>query len=174
MQIKIAENTGFCMGVKNAVETATKVCGKGVYILGELIHNNLVTDKILSTGTKTINSIDEITSGTLIIRSHGVGKDVLQKLSSNKNVKVIDCTCPFVKKIHNIVEKYYQRGYQIVIVGEENHPEAIGINGWCEYSAIFVSNNYENINFDKFDKICIVCQTTFDRGKFEKFLPIKG
>ena len=90
------------MGVKNAVETATKICGEGVYILGELIHNKTVTDKIIASGTKIISNVDEIESGTIIIRSHGVGKDVLDKIKS-KNLTVIDCTCPFVKKIHSIV-----------------------------------------------------------------------
>ena len=169
-KVIIAENTGFCMGVKKAVETAKKVCGKGVYILGELIHNKTVTDEILSTGTKIIDSIDQIEEGTLIIRSHGVGKEILDTLSKNPKIKVYNCTCPFVMKIHKIVEKHYDMGYQIVIVGESNHPEAIGINGWCNNSAIFVKEEDPDIDFSIYDKVCIVSQTTFDRAKFEKFL----
>lgn len=157
------------MGVKNAVETATKICGEGVYILGELIHNKTVTDKILESGTKIISDVDEIDSGTIIIRSHGVGKDILDKIK-RKNLTVIDCTCPFVKKIHSIVEEYYLKGYTIIIVGEKNHPEAIGTNGWCDYKAIFVDSENPVLDFDNLEKVCIVCQTTFDRAKFENFL----
>ncbi len=169
-EIIIAENTGFCMGVKKAVETAKKICGNGVYILGELIHNETVTKEILSTGTKIIDDVTQITQGALIIRSHGIGKDILNKLNANPNIKVYNCTCPFVIKIHKLVEKYYELGYQIIIVGESNHPETIGINGWCNNSAIFVNNENPDIDYSVYDKICIVSQTTYDRAKFEKFL----
>ncbi len=169
-RVIIAENTGFCMGVKKAVETAKKVSGEGVYILGELIHNKTVTEEILSTGTRIIDSIDQIEEGTLIIRSHGVGKEILDRLSQNPKIKVYNCTCPFVMKIHKIVETHYAQGYQIIIVGEPNHPEAIGINGWCNHSAIFVKDEDPDIDFSVYDKLCIVSQTTFDRAKFEKFL----
>ncbi len=170
MNFIVAEHSGFCVGVKNAVETAKKIGGKNVYILGELIHNKLVTDEILSSGTKIIEDVDEVDFGTVIIRSHGVGKDVYEKLSAKPNVKIVDCTCPFVKKIHTIIEKYHNEGYTIIIVGEKNHPETIGSNGWCDYNAIFVDSENPSLDFNSFEKVCIVCQTTFDRKKFENFL----
>jgi len=169
-EVIIAENTGFCLGVKRAVETAKKISGKGVYILGELIHNKFVVDEITSKGTKIINDVSEIDSGTLIIRSHGVGKDILDNLKNNPKIKVINCTCPFVVKIHKIVESHYNNGYKIVIIGQENHPETIGINGWCNYSAQFVTNDNQEIIFNDNEKVCVVCQTTYDRTKFEKIL----
>lgn len=170
MNFYIAEHSGFCVGVKNAVETAKKIGEKDVYILGELIHNKLVTDEILLSGTKIIDGVDEVENGTVIIRSHGVGKDVYEKLQSKKNVKIVDCTCPFVKKIHNIVEKYHNDGYTIIIIGEKNHPETIGVNGWCDYKAVFLDDEDELFDFNRFEKVCIVCQTTFDREKFENIL----
>jgi len=169
-EVIIAENTGFCLGVKRAVETAKKISGKGVYILGELIHNKFVVDEITSKGTKIINDVSEIDSGTLIIRSHGVGKDILDNLKNNPKIKVINCTCPFVVKIHKLVESHYNNGYKIVIIGQENHPETIGINGWCNYSAQFVTNDNQEIIFNDNEKVCVVCQTTYDRTKFEKIL----
>lgn len=105
------------MGVRRAVDAAKKTFGEGVYILGEIIHNESVTNEIKKLGTRIIESPDEIDGGTVIIRSHGVGKDVYDKLKS-KNVEIIDCTCPFVLKIHNIVQKYHSLGYRIFITGE--------------------------------------------------------
>ena len=169
-EVIIADKTGFCMGVKRAVETAKKICGNDVYILGELIHNKSVVKEITDTGTKIINSIDEINSGTLIIRSHGVGEDVLQQLENKKDVKVINCTCPFVVKIHKIVQEYYNKGYQIVIIGQKGHPETLGINGWCKNSAIFIEDENQQIELVDTQKVCVVSQTTYDRGKFEKIL----
>ena len=171
MNITIAKNSGFCVGVKNAVDTVLNVGCEGVYILGELIHNESVLEKIATLGVKTISDIKEIEKGTLIIRSHGVSKDIINALINKKQVKIIDCTCPFVKKIHRIVDKYYNDGYQIVIAGKEDHPEVIGINGWCDNSAIILDDE-ENIPKSIFntDKLCVVAQTTYSTEKFEKIL----
>ncbi len=171
MNITIAKNSGFCVGVKKAVDTALSVGNKGVYVLGELIHNETVLDEIAKKGVKTINDISEIEKGTLIIRSHGVSKEIIDKLSLKKDVKIIDCTCSFVKKIHKIVDEHYRNGYQIVIIGKAEHPEVVGINGWCENSAIIL-NDEENIPESVFiaDKVCVVAQTTYSAVKFDKIL----
>ncbi len=171
MKITIAKNSGFCVGVKKAVDTAFNIGKEGVYILGELIHNESVLEKIATLGVKTIESIDELESGTLIIRSHGVSKDILDKLSEKKNVEVINCTCPFVQKIHKIVYEHYLKDYLIVIVGKAEHPEVIGINGWCNNSAIILDSeeNIPDIIFSA-EKVCVVAQTTYSVEKFNKIL----
>lgn len=169
MKVILAKNSGFCMGVRRAVETAKKIYGQGVYILGEIIHNESVTDEIKRLGTKIIDSPDEVDSGTVIIRSHGVGKDVYDKLEA-KGIKIIDCTCPFVLKIHNIVKKYHAEGYRIIITGEKEHPEVVGINGWCDNSAVVIDEDYESLTLDEDEKICLVSQTTFPETRFKKIL----
>ena len=169
MKVILAKNSGFCMGVRRAVETAKKIYGQGVYILGEIIHNESVTDEIKRLGTKIIDSPDEVDNGTVIIRSHGVGKDVYDKLEA-KGVKIIDCTCPFVLKIHNIVKKYHAEGYRIIITGEKAHPEVVGINGWCDNSATVIDEDYESLILDEGEKICLVSQTTFPETRFKKIL----
>lgn len=169
MKVILAKNSGFCMGVRRAVETAKKIYGQGVYILGEIIHNESVTDEIKRLGTKIIDSPDEVDNGTVIIRSHGVGKNVYDKLEA-KGIKIIDCTCPFVLKIHNIVKKYHAEGYRIIITGEKDHPEVVGINGWCDNSATVIDEDYESLILDEGEKICLVSQTTFPETRFKKIL----
>ncbi len=172
-EVILSRYHGFCPGVRKAVETAYSVYGEGVYILGEIIHNETVVKKIRSLGTKVIDSPDEVSSGTLIIRSHGVGKKVLEDLEK-KNLKVINCTCPFVMRTQKIVQDYYAKGYQIVITGEKTHPEVIGLNGWCGNSAIVIDENYRDIDFKKFEKVCLVSQTTYSEEKFQEILKFFG
>ncbi len=169
MEITIAKHSGFCSGVKRAVDTAKKIGKEGVYILGELIHNQEVINEIKALNVKQIEDINEISSGTLIIRSHGVGKKIIEELNK-KNIEIVDCTCPFVKKIHEIVSEYSKKGYQIIIVGEKNHPEVQGIAGWCENEAIIQTDFDNNFDYNLYDKICIVAQTTCSVEKFNLFL----
>jgi 4-hydroxy-3-methylbut-2-enyl diphosphate reductase len=110
--------------------------------------------------------VEEIETGSVIIRSHGVGKAVLNALS-DKGIKVIDATCPYVKSIHAKVEKYYQKGYQIVIVGDVNHPEVIGVNGWCEDSAVVTDSPQYAAGLRFEQPVCIVAQTTIVKSLFE-------
>ena len=161
---------GFCSGVKRAVDTAKKIGAEGVYILGELIHNENVLKEIEALGVKKIDSVDEIESGTLVIRSHGVGKDVYDKLSLKPGVTVVDCTCPYVKKIHSIVEKYSSDGYKIIIVGEKEHPEVKGIAGWCQSEALVTTEFTPDFDYNIYEKVCIVAQTTCSEEKFDDFL----
>jgi (E)-4-hydroxy-3-methyl-but-2-enyl pyrophosphate reductase len=169
MKITVAKHSGFCMGVKKAVETALAVKDKNVYILGELIHNPAVISHLKSKGIKQIDSLDEIDSGTVIIRSHGAGKDVYQKIYE-KGLNLVDATCSYVKYIQKKAEEYYNKGYQIVIIGDKNHPEVIGINGWCDNSAIICDEDCDKIDLSGYDKICVLAQTTFSPEKFENIL----
>lgn len=170
MQICIAKHNGFCKGVERAVKKAREVYGEGVYILGDLIHNEKVLKEIKSLGTKTAHSLSDIPNGCkVIIRSHGVAKSVFTELES-KNCEIIDCTCNFVKRTQNIVEEKSAEGFGIIIVGEENHPEVVGLKGWSSGNALVT--NGENIDYSLLneEKVCIVAQTTFSYQKFVDFL----
>ncbi|KRQ86622.1 4-hydroxy-3-methylbut-2-enyl diphosphate reductase [Caloramator mitchellensis] len=173
MELLVAQNAGFCFGVKKAMDEAIKASNEreNVRTLGPIIHNEDAVMQLEKNGVKTLRDINEIQDGqTVIIRSHGIGKDELEKMN-NMNIEIIDATCPYVKNIHNIVEKNYKNGYQIVIVGDAVHPEVTGINGWCEKKAIIV-NEINDIDDDKFKnkKVCVVAQTTFNSNKWHQLV----
>ncbi|MBR6737495.1 MAG: bifunctional 4-hydroxy-3-methylbut-2-enyl diphosphate reductase/30S ribosomal protein S1 [Clostridia bacterium] len=174
MKVTIAKNSGFCMGVKRAVDTALSLAGENVYVLGEIIHNEGVLEKLEKAGIKTVNSIQGLKEGdTLIIRSHGVGKQVFEELDKMK-VNAINLTCPFVIKTQKIVEEYYLKGYKIVIFGKPDHPEVIGLNGWCDNTATILHSNDLPSDLLLEEKVCIVAQTTSSKEKFDDFLNIFG
>ena len=174
MEIRVAKTAGFCFGVNRAVEIVEKCTQDKTstyHTLGPIIHNKHVVNNFAKKGISPIDSLDDVAPGEkLIIRTHGIGKDIYDELKE-KNVEIIDVTCPFVKKIHNIVEKHYKDGYKIVIIGDKNHPEVQGINGWCCNSAeIFATlQEVENTNLSDF-KVCVVAQTTFMQEIFKKIV----
>ncbi len=167
MSVVVAKSSGFCQGVKRAVNVAMNMSEPAV-VYGKLIHNENVLDKLKEKGIDYIDDLKEVGDRTLIIRSHGVGKDVYDYLEKN-NIRYIDCTCVFVKKIHEIVYENYKKGKQIIIIGNPNHPEVIGINGWCDNTAI-IYNGEEDLTFDDEKQYCLVVQTTYDHIKVEKFI----
>lgn len=172
MEVYIAKNSGFCVGVKRAVDEAKRTYGKNVAILGEIIHNAAVVEDIARLGTKTVNDLSEIAdeTDTLIIRSHGVGKFILED-AERRGLKVINCTCPFVMKTQKIVEEYSAKGYRIIITGEKSHPEVIGLIGWCaDGHADVVDEDYDKLAVGEDEKICLVSQTTYSNEKFKKIL----
>lgn len=170
MAVKIAKNSGFCVGVKRAVDTAMEIYGKNVYILGDIIHNESVLEEINNLGTTTVYNENDVPSGaTCIIRSHGVGKNVLEGLK-NRNVNVINRTCPFVMKTQKIVEKFYNSGYLIVIIGKANHPEVEGLNGWCDNKAVIIDGLDLPETILTAENVCVVAQTTFSVEKFDEIL----
>ena len=170
MKVILAKNSGFCMGVKRAVDTALSMKDKPVYVLGEIIHNEGVLKKLSENDVITVDSYENLSEGdTLIIRSHGVGKSTLEDLASRK-INVVNLTCPFVMKTQKIVEDYYKKGYKIVIFGKKDHPEVIGINGWCNNTAIICESENCEISALKDEKICVVAQTTASKEKFDEFL----
>lgn len=169
MEIIIADNAGFCFGVKRAVDIASDELlssNKDIYSLGPLIHNSQVVKKFEEKGLKTIDNIEGIQDSRIIIRSHGVSKSVIDKINK-MNLDIIDSTCPYVRSVHKRVEEYQNQGYNIVIIGDPDHPEVIGINGWCNDKAFIVNSLEEATNLPKMDKICIVSQTTNTQEKFE-------
>lgn len=168
MELILDANAGFCFGVKNAVDKAFKEVenkhDRKIYTYGPLIHNNQVTGRLKEHGVDTINEIDEIkdSSAELIIRSHGIAEEKY-KLFGEKGLRYIDCTCPYVSAIHKKVRDYYQKGYKIFIVGDKDHPEVIGTNGWCDYTAHILDDEKIVDKLPIYDKICVVAQTTITK-----------
>ena len=173
--IRVAESAGFCFGVKRAIEMAYEAIGvePKLYSYGQLIHNKTVTDDLASKGLQIVEDLDGLTEGTLLIRSHGVGKALYDEAEA-KGLKILDGTCPFVKKIHNIVHEKLADGMGIIIVGDGTHPEVIGINGWCENAAVILEDEEaaKTKEIPEKEKYAVVVQTTFRQAKFDKILEI--
>lgn len=170
MKITLAKNSGFCSGVRRAVHAAMNADGANTYVLGEIIHNKEVIDAIEERGVKQVQALDEVPDGAKVIfRSHGVPESVYKDAAA-RNIEVLDCTCPFVKKTQRIVSEKHAEGKAIVIVGEPTHPEVVGLQGWCGNSAYVLSS--ENAVLPPLEKkeVCVVCQTTFSVEKFEKII----
>ncbi len=170
--IILAKSAGFCFGVKNAVDGLEEAAGKGkVATLGHIIHNGDVVKHFEDMGVFSYDDINQIPQGTdVAIRAHGVSESVMQTLE-DRGISYIDLTCPFVKKIHNIVADNFKQGKTIVIVGNKNHPEVVGINGWCNNEAVIALSTEDlegKINPE--NSICVVSQTTMDRDTFEKIV----
>ncbi len=180
MEIKVAKSAGFCFGVKRAVDTAYKeidnCTGERIYTFGPIIHNEHVLKDLAEKGVNVIENIDDITEGenaTVIIRAHGVSREICEKLAEKK-IKVIDATCPFVKKIHKIVSEKSNEGYEVIIIGSDVHPEVLGIKGWSTAKTTVIGSEEEANNFKTSEgaKICIVSQTTFSYNKFNYLVEI--
>lgn len=175
MEIITAKSAGFCFGVNRAIEACYNEIEKGGRIVtyGPLIHNKNVNKDLENKGVKSVDTLDGCEGATVIIRSHGVGKAVYDELE-RRNIDYVDGTCPFVKKIHNIVRKKRDEGYEIIIIGDGKHPEVIGINGWCDNSAITVDNvdDAQKLILDDEKKYAVVVQTTFRESKFYDILKI--
>lgn len=174
MELVIADTAGFCFGVNNAVrivfDLATKSDQK-IYTLGPIIHNDQVVQKLTGYGVRIINQPEEaMAPAKVIIRAHGVGPQVISSLKE-RGLEVVDASCPYVDKIHSLVNKKYNEGYQIIIAGDKTHPEIIGINGWCDNSAFIIEDEGQVTELPDIKKrICVVAQTTFIRDKWEKII----
>ncbi len=170
MQVFIAKNSGFCKGVKNAVDTALSVDASDTYVLGEIIHNSDVMDAIYSRGLKVVDSLDMIPDGaTVIFRSHGVPLAYYDECR-RRGINYIDCTCKFVNNTQKIVRSEYEKGNSIIICGEPTHPEVIGLLGWCDNSAIVINDENADLSQLKSKNLSVVAQTTFSVEKFDKII----
>ena len=188
--ILIADNAGFCFGVKRAMNMAWNELDKSdrvaIYALGPLIHNKQAVAKYEERGMLTVDTIEEIEKiesekarqgiktskdREMIIRSHGVSKSVYDE-AKLKDIPIIDTTCPFVRKIHYLANKCFEEGKQLIVIGDKNHPEIIGINGWSSHSAIIAKNLEElrNISFDTNKDYFIVAQTTMNEKEFDAII----
>lgn len=178
MRVSLATTAGFCFGVKRAVDLVYAECenSNDVYTFGPIIHNEEVVNDLGSKGVKVISSIEELKRlklGTVIIRAHGVSKNVLDIIKA-QGLKVVDATCPFVRKIYKIVTEESNNGRDIIIIGSDTHPEVEGIKGWCNSKVYVIENEAEamNLNLPSGTKLCIVSQTTFNHTKFKEIVDI--
>ncbi len=174
MEIILSKFSGYCYGVKKAVSVADESIDKyeDIYSLGSLIHNKRAVEKLKNKGLKVVDDIEE-KNKNIIFRSHGVEKKYYDYANKN-NLNVIDTTCIYVKKIHQIVEEKYKDGYEIIIVGSKKHPEVIGINSWSNYKAQFVEDisDTDKLNIDEEKSYAVVFQTTFNIEKYTKIVEI--
>lgn len=170
MNVILAKNSGFCRGVRRAVDAAMHADGRNTFVLGEIIHNKEVIESIEKRGVKSVGSLGEVPDGaTVIFRSHGVPESFYGECE-RRGIKVLDCTCEFVRKTQNIVREQHALGKEIIIIGEPTHPEVVGLQGWCGNSA-HVINSVESPLPDLVGKdVCVVSQTTFSVEKFEKII----
>lgn len=178
MEIKTATSAGFCFGVKRAVDTVYEQIEKGkkIYTYGPIIHNEEVVKELEQKGVTVIENakeLDALTEGTIIIRSHGVAKDIYDKIKE-RGLECVDATCPYVMRIHRVVESESQKGSKIVIIGNDGHPEVEGIKGWSVSKTDVIESEEEAQNFECeiAQKVCIVSQTTFNHNKFQELVEI--
>ncbi|PKM50058.1 MAG: 4-hydroxy-3-methylbut-2-enyl diphosphate reductase [Firmicutes bacterium HGW-Firmicutes-7] len=167
MEIIVAKTAGFCFGVDKAIQKVNKAIGKEIiYTYGPIIHNQQVVKTFESKGVQVINNLDELDHlplGTIIIRSHGAGKADIDVMKS-KGFKIIDATCPYVKRIHKIVEESSRQGNKIIIIGSPLHPEVVGIKGWSSQDVYIIDTieDIDNLLITQEDTFCLVTQTTFN------------
>jgi 4-hydroxy-3-methylbut-2-enyl diphosphate reductase len=179
MEITVAKSAGFCFGVQRAVDSVYKELEENsgkIYTFGPIIHNEQVVEDLNKKGIEVIDTVEqlkEIKEGTVVIRSHGVAKEIYDVLEQQK-LKVVDATCPFVKKIHNIVLDESNNGKTIIIIGNDNHPEVEGIKGWVNGEVIVINKEeqIEKLSLPEQTKACIVSQTTFNHNKFKYLVEI--
>ena len=178
MEVIVAKNSGFCFGVKRAVDTVYEQieAGKNIYTYGPIIHNEEVVHDLEKKGVQVLTDKEALLalkSGTVIIRSHGVPKEICD-IIEKKGLECIDATCPFVKRIHKIVEKAGEENQDVVIVGNAKHPEVEGIVSWTKSKTTIIESIDEARNYqaDSSRKICLVSQTTFNYNKFQDIVEI--
>ena len=179
MKITVAKSAGFCFGVQRAVDSVYKELEENsgkIYTFGPIIHNEQVVEDLNKRGIEVIDTVErlkKIKEGTVVIRSHGVAKEIYDILEQQK-LKMVDATCPFVKKIHNIVLDESNNGKTIIIIGNDNHPEVEGIKGWVNGEVIVINKEeqIEKLSLPEQTKACIVSQTTFNHNKFKYLVEI--
>jgi len=176
MKVELAKSAGFCFGVEKAVNTVYEEAKKGndiVYTLGPIIHNEEVVKDMKKRGVEAVKIEDlaSLPKGTVIIRSHGVSRDIFNFVKRSGH-RVVDATCPFVKKIHAIVSVQSGKGKTVVIIGNPEHPEVMGIRGWGDENTYAVENieQFINLGLKKDEEIIIVAQTTFNHKKFQEII----
>ena len=179
MEVKVAKTAGFCFGVQRAVDKVYELidsCPDRLFTLGPIIHNEEVVNDLEKKGVR-VASEEELKTlpkgSTVVIRSHGVGKKVYDQLKEC-GLSYVDVTCPFVLKIHRIVEKESKAGSHIVIIGDPDHPEVVGICGWCIGPYTVIRTKQDALDFvpPEGKNVCIVSQTTFNYNKFKDLVEI--
>ena len=178
METKLAEYAGFCFGVKRAVDTVYEQLerGKTIYTYGPIVHNEEVVKDLGDKGVGVLKgkeALEALDQGSVVIRAHGVPKEICLLLEK-KGLVYVDATCPFVKKIHRIVERAGREGEHVVIIGNPAHPEVVGIVGWCSGPVTVLETLQEAESFvpPEGKKLCVVSQTTFNYNKFHSIVEI--
>ena len=179
MIVKVAEHAGFCFGVRRAVDKVYELIetqDKKIFTLGPIIHNESVVEDLEAKGVQVLQGPEEfekVGDGIVVIRSHGVGKSVYQKLEEQQ-IAYVDVTCPNVLKIHRIVERESKKGKNIVIIGNARHPEVVGICGWSLTTPAVIETSEEAEAYcpENDNGLCIVSQTTFNYNKFKDLVEI--
>ena len=179
MEIRLADPSGFCFGVKRAVDGVYEILNSGrpIYTYGPIVHNETVVSDLEKRGVRVIDDketllgMDFEPDACIIIRAHGIGRDIYAILE-DKGCEIADFTCPFVKRIHDIVREESAGGRSIVIVGNPSHPEIIGICGWCDGHHVVVRDEKEAENLEISGNITVVAQTTFQHKKFSQIVEI--
>lgn len=161
MKVVLAKRAGFCFGVKRATQMAFEAAGKDkqTFTLGPIIHSPQVVNKLEGMGVKVLQNLDSMDSGTIIIRSHGVASDEIGE-AVQKNLEIVDATCPFVKKAQEHVKSLSESGYGVVVVGDADHPEVQGIVSYGGDKVFVVGSGEEVKKLPKMNKIGVVAQTT--------------
>lgn len=175
MLVHTAKKAGFCFGVRRAIDIAMQTAAKQnrpIYSLGPLIHNPQVVDELGRKGITVVRRVDgDLEPGTLIIRSHGVAPGLLQA-AEDLGFKVVDATCPFVKRAQRLAHELTADGYQVIVIGDREHPEVRGIVGWTGGAALVVENSEEAAALPVFDKVGVVAQTTQPHSDFEAVVAV--
>ncbi len=169
IKLEIAANSGFCFGVKRAIQIVQETIRQNskVATLGPIIHNPQMVNYLKNRGLCVLDNINEITDETIIIRSHGITSYEYKKLLE-KEVNIVDATCPFVKKAQKYAQKLTQEGYHLFILGEKNHPEVKALLSYVDDSATVIANPEETIKITGKRKFGLIAQTTQSEDKFER------
>jgi len=174
MKVIVAQKCGFCHGVRNAISIAEKILvykegrENDVYSLGPIIHNKDMVERLAKSGLKTVNKVEEIQSGTVLIRSHGAAPEQIARLKE-KGVNIVDATCVLVKRVQHIAEELERDGYKVVIIGDQNHPEVRAVVG-CARDAIVIADESDLHKLPEKARLGIVCQTTQSPEYFGRML----
>jgi 4-hydroxy-3-methylbut-2-enyl diphosphate reductase len=174
MKVFVAEKCGFCHGVRNAISVAEKILTRenDVYSYGPIIHNRDVVERLAKSGLKTVSEVEEIRSGTVLIRSHGAAPKQVARLE-DKGLKIVDATCVLVKRVQRIAGELEEQGYQVVIIGEQNHPEVQAVVG-CAKDVIVIADESDLHRLPQNARLGVVCQTTQNPEHFGKMLGAMG
>ena len=169
MEVILAEYLGFCYGVKRAIKIARENADGKSCTLGPIIHNPQMVERLKNEGVDMVENLADMEEGTIIIRSHGVGPQVYQE-AENKGLKIIDATCPHVKKAQLSAKKLVEEGYKVIIIGEKNHPEVKSIFEWSNKEAVIIETEEEAKKLSSCQKLGIVSQTTVSGERFKNII----
>jgi len=174
MKVLVAKKCGFCHGVRNAISVAEKILAEkdDVYSLGPIIHNKDMVDRLAKSGLRTVNKVEEIPSGTVLIRSHGAAPEQILQLRK-KGLNIVDATCILVKRVQHIAGELEKDGYEVVIIGEENHPEVRAVVG-CARNVVVIADESDLHKIPENAKLGVVCQTTQSPEHFGRMLGAIG